>query len=1313
MRRRGERSPWQRALRLEALEDRLLLAVFSVANTDDGGAGSLRQAILDANANVGADTILLPAGTYTLTIAGGHEDAGATGDLDINDDLTITGAGTATTIVQGCDADADSACIGIDTIFDVESAIVQISGLTIRKGYEIYGAGICNSVGTLTLTDSVVSDNTGVLYAGGIYNFLGTLTLNNTTISGNSGGSSRGGGIYSSTLVINGGVISGNSADQWGGGVFQEGGTVTISNAAISANSSAQGGGIFNTGGALTISDSTLSGNTAGSGGGGIFNDGAGNVTITNSTLSGNTAGTDGGGIFNQGALTITNSTFSGNTAHGSGGGIRNGGDDAETGGGTLGLLHVTITNNTADDDNDGTGDGGGVFDSTGFFDVASTIIAGNSDRSGEAPDAAGTLDSLGFNLLQNTAGMTISGNTTGNILGREPFLRPLSNYGGPTLTHALLPESPALDAANPVNFPATDQRGIARPEGVAPDMGAFEYVFGSIHGQKFHDLDGDGQRDPGEPGLDGWTIQLFDGQGNLIANQVTMSMDLNGDGQIDPVAEQGLYWFRDLVTGRYRVAEVLQDGWRPSSPPQATTFVAPGAGGLDGPQGLVFGPDGNLYVSSAGNDAVLRYEGTTGRFIDVFASGGGLSDPQNLVFGPDGHLYVASEDNRRVLRYDGNTGAFIDTFVAEGSGGLVGPTGLAFGPDGNLYVASGGTPQILRYHGTTGAFIDEFIFTGSGSFDQPVDLTFGPDGNVYVAKQSQEVAHYDGETGAFIDTFVSAGSGGIQGLLAAVFAPDNNLYVSCGGPCNSIRRYDGTTGAFIDVYIPSSHGGLSAPDAFLFGRNGSLFVTSFNTDAVLRFDRPPSHLGASYDVFLVEPQIVANGRDFGNFQTASIHGRKFHDPDGDGVWDQGFHSFFDCKTEPCPSRPEQDGEPGVNGWQIQLFDADGNLVASTTTMDVDLNGDGAILPDRERGLYWFTDLPPGTYTLAEVPQPGWVQTFPGALGRHGVTLTSGQVIEELNFGNAPAPDSVIETNVLVVGTVADDLSGVASLVAQIDGGPFFEVMFDAAGNFGFPTDFALDGSEDGRHRVRLQATDEAGNVSGFVDVFFTLQTPETCDRVFMVPGLRGQEVRLTWTFSSTAFENEVGVFEADDDAGRVDGLLPADPGYAERAIRSGRVVFHSGQGAGAERELIFSGGDRLVFYIIQNDTTKELLWRNPGNSLAKLPLAFFSLEEANPDAFDHARGRNLPGAGCELGWEDLTFGGDQDFNDVVFTVEASGYQPAAVFRGGMWFFDLDGRGGRTERSFAFGLPGDVPVAGDWDGDGETEVGVFRGGAWF
>jgi WD40 repeat protein len=151
--------------------------------------------------------------------------------------------------------------------------------------------------------------------------------------------------------------------------------------------------------------------------------------------------------------------------------------------------------------------------------------------------------------------------------------------------------------------------------------------------------------------------------------------------------------------------------------------FVPSGSEGLAGVNGLFFGPDGNLYVNSVGNSTVMRYDGTTGAPLPapgqtgaffVSAHSGGLDLPYGQsAFGPDGNLYVASYATSSLLRYDGSTGAFLDAFVPGGSGGLLQPIGLSFGPDGNLYLVSQGSGNILRYDGSPGAFLG--VFSGPG----------------------------------------------------------------------------------------------------------------------------------------------------------------------------------------------------------------------------------------------------------------------------------------------------------------------------------------------------------------------------------------------------------------------------------------------------------------------------------------------------------------------------------------------------------------------------------------------------------------------
>jgi hypothetical protein len=141
--------------------------------------------------------------------------------------------------------------------------------------------------------------------------------------------------------------------------------------------------------------------------------------------------------------------------------------------------------------------------------------------------------------------------------------------------------------------------------------------------------------------------------------------------------------------------------------------FISSGSGGLANPSSIVFGPDGNAYVSStaSGSNAVLRYDGTTGAFIDAFvpSGSGGLDGPYGMAFRPDGYLYVVGWRSNSVLRYQASNGAFAGAVVPSGSGGVSSPSDLLFEANGNLLVTSRYTEQVLRYGATS-----QFAFTVS-----------------------------------------------------------------------------------------------------------------------------------------------------------------------------------------------------------------------------------------------------------------------------------------------------------------------------------------------------------------------------------------------------------------------------------------------------------------------------------------------------------------------------------------------------------------------------------------------------------------------
>ena len=258
----------------------------TVDELNGDGDCSLREAIQAANtdATVDAcpagsddDTITIPAGTYTLGIAGTDEDNNVAGDLDITSNLTINGA-------------------GLDRVLHAHIGVtVQTSNLTITNGNLAAGqsgAGILNQ-GTLTLSNSIVTSNHAEWRGGGISN-VATMTLNHSTISGNTaaaGGFIGGGGIFNNgTLTLSNSTVSGNMTTLEGGGINNNaGGTLMLSNSTVSGNTAGSGGGIinFNT---VTVNDSTISGNTAGSGGG-IFSDGT--AELTNSIIASNNSGGD------------------------------------------------------------------------------------------------------------------------------------------------------------------------------------------------------------------------------------------------------------------------------------------------------------------------------------------------------------------------------------------------------------------------------------------------------------------------------------------------------------------------------------------------------------------------------------------------------------------------------------------------------------------------------------------------------------------------------------------------------------------------------------------------------------------------------------------------------------------------------------------------------------------------------------------------------------------------------------------------------------------------------------------------------------
>ncbi len=278
---------------------------------------------------------------------------------------------------------------------------------------------------------------------------LGDLTLNNLTIQNgcaNVGGLfGAGGAIFNrGTLSLVNVTLSNNEALRSGGAIHNDG-TLTLTGSTVSNNAvtaiEAGGGGIVNRG-SMQVLQSTISGNSsAGAGGGvdtGMVDTGVGNATFANSTVSGNVSEGDGGGIFNRSlSTTVVNST----------------------------VLLNRGTNSSLT-----TGLGSGIYVGSGTVTLTNSLVAQQANGANCFSVSGG-----GNNLADDATCPTATVSAT-------PLIGPLANNGGPTLTHALLLGSPAIDTgsntvSNALPVGSVDQRGVSRPQGATSDIGAFELM--------------------------------------------------------------------------------------------------------------------------------------------------------------------------------------------------------------------------------------------------------------------------------------------------------------------------------------------------------------------------------------------------------------------------------------------------------------------------------------------------------------------------------------------------------------------------------------------------------------------------------------------------------------------------------------------------------------------------------------------------------------------------------------------------------------------------------------------------------------------
>ena len=397
----------------------------------------LHPAIVFANGVWRGQFVVDVMGTnVVLAIDSGQQGSGTSNAFDV----LIEDAFLVSTSVDENDGDYSAGDLSLREALVL--AATRPGGDTIRFDSTLAGSTITLSLGQLEIDSHVDIQGLGA---------------DQLTLDGD--GNSRVVSVRPGTTALVSGLTirGGKACDDGGGGIYNDHGTLTLSAVLVTANSAdTHGGGILNWAGVLTLFDSTVAGNEAGRSGGGIRNSG-GSLTIANTTISANISYAGGGGIStSRGSVAVTNATISANSAEG-GGGIFNGSGASYS---NITLHNTIVAGNTVVDPVD-------TFDVHGEFDSASSLnVIGVIDGS-MGLDGAGTL----YGSVQSPL---------------DPTVAALQWNGGCTPTHALLPDSPAIDVGSNARANAAgltrDQRGFGRfADGddngtIIVDIGAYEF---------------------------------------------------------------------------------------------------------------------------------------------------------------------------------------------------------------------------------------------------------------------------------------------------------------------------------------------------------------------------------------------------------------------------------------------------------------------------------------------------------------------------------------------------------------------------------------------------------------------------------------------------------------------------------------------------------------------------------------------------------------------------------------------------------------------------------------------------------------------
>ncbi|MEM7147410.1 MAG: choice-of-anchor Q domain-containing protein [Verrucomicrobiota bacterium] len=464
--------------------------IFNVTNTNDAGAGSLRAAVTAANAAPGPDQIGF------LGVAGGTIFLNS--QINITDSVNILGTVTGTITLDG---GTTTRILGITE--GASPLSVNISNLIFTNGSATSAAAIdaFGALSSLLLVECRFENNTATIASGGaIRAILNSFTANRCVFDNNQAPNSSGGAIQASggsamndvVNIFNSEFIN-NSADSNGGAIDTSLTTedVNIEKCNFTMNSSAStGGALFLTGGGLgdlDVRDTTFHMNSTDTEAGAMFYSGGAydDLIIQGCTFSSNTAGTNGGAIRRTAAAVgqdiIRNCTFSGNSANEDGGAIQ------IVTGNTMDIDHCTFTQNTADADDNFTGNGGAIFAGGAANPTLShNLFGGNADLSnagGVHPDVSDSITTDGHNFVEDptgSSGFNFAGtDETFASLGvasiNEIISPTLADNGGSTPTHLLVFAGPGHNGGSTNPGTALDQRSFDRMVGPNRDIGAVE----------------------------------------------------------------------------------------------------------------------------------------------------------------------------------------------------------------------------------------------------------------------------------------------------------------------------------------------------------------------------------------------------------------------------------------------------------------------------------------------------------------------------------------------------------------------------------------------------------------------------------------------------------------------------------------------------------------------------------------------------------------------------------------------------------------------------------------------------------------------